>query len=304
VSARRARLLAGCLAAAALVLGGCSSGPEGVDALEREAEDLTDSSVEPIQRYVALGDSFTAGPLIPATDVADGCFRSDGNYPSLVADRLDVERFVDVSCSGARTRDLVRPQRTVGASRVPPQLDALTRGTDLVTLGIGGNDFNLFGTLVRTCTRLEQTDPSGSPCADRLESAGNDLLARTDEISRRVERAIRRIQRRAPEATVLVVGYLRLAPANGSCPQLPLARGDYRTGIELSRALNGALAAAADRAGAGFVDMYGASEGHDVCAEEPWVNGARTQQGRALSYHPFAAGMDAAADRIVERLDR
>jgi hypothetical protein len=119
-----------------------------------------------------------------------------------------------------------------------------------------------------------------------------------------VEKALDRVKRRAPRATVLLVGYLRLAPADGRCPELPFAPGDYATGIEVSRALNEALATAAERADVGFVDMYAASEGHDICADEPWVNGAQTLQDQALAYHPFAAGMEAVAERIVERLDR
>ena len=51
-------------------------------------------------RYVALGDSYTAGPLIPTTDLAGGCARSDHNYPTLVADAVERE---DV-----RRRDLQR----------------------------------------------------------------------------------------------------------------------------------------------------------------------------------------------------
>jgi lysophospholipase L1-like esterase len=300
---RRTRLLVSGLAAV-LLLSACSSTAESVDSLERDVEDVTDASPPSIGRYVALGDSFTAGPLVPTTDVADGCFRSDGNYPSLVAERLDVDRLVDVSCSGARTRDLVRPQRTVGNAEVPPQLRALTRDTDLVTLGIGGNDFGLFETWLGTCTRLGRAAPAGEPCTERLQDDGTDVLSRTDQIGARVERAIRRVQRRAPQARVLVVGYLRLAPADGRCRALPFAEGDYETGVEVQRSLNDALAAAADRTGVGFVDMYAASDGHDICADEPWVNGVETVQDEALAYHPFPAGMEAVAEQIVERLDR
>jgi lysophospholipase L1-like esterase len=187
---------------------------------------------------------------------------------------------------------------------VPPQLQALTPDTNLVTVGIGGNDFNLFETFTRTCTLAGRGRAAGAPCADRLEEQGTDLGTVTEAISRNVEKALDRVQQRAPQATILLVGYLRLAPADGRCPELPFAAGDYATGIEVSRALNEALATAADRADVGFVDMYAASEGHDICADEPWVNGAQTLQDQALAYHPFAAGMEAVTDRIVERLDR
>lgn len=293
--------------AAAFLLGACSSAADSVDSaddVERRAEDLTDASPVAFERYVALGDSFTAAPLVPTTDLADGCFRSDSNYPSIVAEQLDIAELVDVSCSGADTSDLTGRQATVRGATVPAQLTALDRDTDLVTLGIGGNDFDLFHTLVATCTNTGRQDPTGSPCVDELEQRGVDLVARTDEISDRVGDAVRQVQRRAPEATVVLVGYLRLAPSAGRCRDLPFARGDYAFGARVSRALNDALERAARRTGVRFVDMHAASEGHDVCSEEPWVNGQRTLRGEALAYHPFADGMEAVAEEVVAAIVR
>lgn len=300
----RSRVVSAALAAA-LLLGACSSAADSVDSvddLDRRAEDLAQASPMGFERYVALGDSFTAAPLVPTTDLADGCFRSDSNYPSIVAEQLDVAELVDVSCSGAETRDLTRRQPTVRDATVPPQLAALDRDTDLVTLGIGGNDFDLFHTLVATCTKTGREDPTGSPCADELGQRGVDLVARTDEISDRVAEAVGQVRRRAPEATVVLVGYLRLAPSEGRCRDLPFARGDYEYGAEVSEALNEALERAARRTGVEFVDMHAVSEGHDVCSDEPWVNGHRTVEGEALAYHPFAEGMEAVADEVVGAL--
>jgi hypothetical protein len=53
-----------------------------------------------------------------------------------------------------------------------------------------------------------------------------------------------------------------------------------------------------------FVDMYTASRGHDICSSDPWVNGSVTDRQRALSYHPFAAGMRATAREVVAALRR
>jgi lysophospholipase L1-like esterase len=290
---RRTAGVAAAVLTGALVLGACSSGA---------VEDFTDDSPPAFDTYVALGDSFTAGPLIPETDVADGCFRSNGNYPALVAERLDIDQLVDVSCSGAQTEDLTGRQSTAGQVTVPPQLRALRPDTDLVTLGIGGNDFALFHTLVSTCSQLRQEDPAGSPCADELERRGVDLVARTDDIGDRVAEAIREVQRRAPEATVVLVGYLRLAPSEGRCADLSFAAEDYDLGREVAEALNDALARAARDTGVEFADMHSVSDEHDVCADEPWVNGRHTVQGEAIAFHPFASGMEAVADEVVEAL--
>jgi lysophospholipase L1-like esterase len=257
------------------------------------------------ESYAALGDSFTAGPFIPVTALAGGCLRSSGDYPHLLARRLHIQHLRDVSCSGASTRDLAGPQHPYPDSTVPPQLDAVRPGTDLVTLGIGGNDFALFGTLVGTCSRLRAADPRGAPCAHQLAASGRDPSAEVSRIRTRVAAAVRQVRRRAPSATVLLVGYPRLAPAHGTCPvRLPFAHGDYAEIRRVTLALNRALAAAARDAGAVFVDVYAASRGHDVCSAEPWVNGAHTDRAAALAYHPFAHGMVAVARLVSEALPR
>ena len=83
-----------------------------------------------------------------------------------MAAALKVKTFVDVTCSGATTRDLTGVQTAVRRrARSRPSCARSPPDTTLVTLGIGGNDFDLFATLVRTCTRLRSSDPQGSPCA-------------------------------------------------------------------------------------------------------------------------------------------
>ncbi len=301
---RRARGPAALVVGLAL-LASCTASPAATDPPPRPAsiaaspeqagglDDLTQ------ERYVALGDSFTAAPLVPVTDLAEGCLRSDANYPSLLAASLDLE-LTDVSCSGATTRDLLRRQATVRDSSVPAQLDALDADTDLVTLGIGGNDQALFSGLVETCLRLRTQDRRGAPCAD--SAVGRRLLAATPRIGGNIERALRRVQRRAPDARVILVGYPRIAPSRGACPRrLPFATGDVTFGDRVLRALDRSMSRAADRVGVDYLDLYSASAGHDVCSDEPWVNGRRTRSGVALAFHPLAAGAAATA-RLLEDL--
>jgi lysophospholipase L1-like esterase len=261
-------------------------------------------SVVGVNRYVALGDSFTAGPLIPQVMPALGCVRSTHDYPALVATTLRVRSMVDVSCSGADTTDLRRPQAT-GFAVVPPQLSALSPATDLVTLGIGGNDFGVYRRLVTVCPRVRLLDPHGAPCRAHFRGPDGDrLLAALDRTGARLDRAAAQIRARAPQARVLVVGYPRIAPTRGTCPDvLPFADGDYRYADLVERRLNAELRRAARGNRAGFVDTYAASRGHDVCAgADAWVNGQRTDVGRALAYHPFRAYMETVARLVAARL--
>jgi lysophospholipase L1-like esterase len=259
-----------------------------------------------VDRYVALGDSFTAGPLIPRVVPALGCVRSTHDYPALVGARLAVRAVTDVSCSGADTTDLRQPQAT-GFAVVPPQLAALSPATDLVTLGIGGNDFGVYRRLVTVCPRVRPLDPRGAPCRAHFHGAAGDrLLAALEHTGDRLDLTVSRIRARAPRARVLVVGYPRIAPARGTCPEvLPFADGDYRYADLVERRLNTELRQAARAHQAGFVDTYAASRGHDACAgADAWVNGQRTEVGRALAYHPFRSYMAAVARRVAARLSR
>ena len=140
------------------------------------------------------------------------------------------------------------------------------------------------------------------PCARQLASPGPDLDAAVTTISGRVAASLRAIRAKAPQAKVLLVGYLRLAPDRGTCVGLPLAAGDYAEGRRISRALDTALKTAARRTGTTFVDMYAASRGHDICSRDPWVNGSVNDRQKALAYHPLASGMRADARAVVAAL--
>ena len=246
--------------------------------------------------YVALGDSYSAAPLVPTTDVAEGCFRSSSNYPSLVARALGA-RLVDRTCGGATTADLTRRQRPA----IPAQDTALGSGTRLVTLGMGGNDEQVFSTLVQTCARLRTQDPTGAPCRTAMRTAGGDrlllALGRTED---RLAAAVRTVQRTSPKAQVLLVGYPRIVAGGRSCAALPLAAGDYAWAEGVNRALTRAVEGAARRTGATYVDVWSASRGHDICSRDPWINGSVTDQRRALAFHPYAVEQRAVA-RLVEQ---
>ena len=290
--------------AAALLLAGCTG---GTTPMADPGDDASSEPARPTLSYVALGDSFTAAPGIPETDGSDGCLRSSHNYPALVADRLGDEydvRLTDRSCSGADTSSLAGEQ-TFGSTPLPPQLDALDRDTDLVTLSIGGNDFGVFLRLVGGCVSLAAQDPDGSPCRDAAHDQG-DLLAQTQaKIEGRLVRAIREVRRRSPDAEVLVVGYPQLAPARGGGPDLlPLASGDLSFARHVNHALTDNLARAAERTGTTYVDVWRASEGHDIWADEPWVNGQNGVEGGAIPFHPLPAGQQGVADLVVAEVER
>ncbi|HEY0950001.1 SGNH/GDSL hydrolase family protein [Nocardioides sp.] len=251
-------------------------------------------------QYVALGDSYTAAPLVPPTDTSTICLRSGVNYPALVAEAMPGTELTDVSCSGAQTANVTTPQTGLRGSTVPPQINAVRRGTDLVTIGLGGNDEHLFAGVLGQCMELGRSDPTGAPCRDSF--ADRDLESTFLRIHSNVAGVVRAVQERAPDARVLVVGYPHIVPASGSCDLLPLAAGDYAFAERVTQGLNDAVRAGAADAGAEYVDLWERTAGHDICAADPWINGRITSAERALAYHPLAAEQEAAAEAVLKQI--
>ncbi|MGQ0719348.1 MAG: SGNH/GDSL hydrolase family protein [Pseudonocardiales bacterium] len=256
------------------------------------------------QRYVALGDSYAAGPLIPVQRLDRiGCQHSTRNYPARLASALGIRDFTDVSCSGARTENMTAPQ-PVALGTNPPQFDALTPDTDLVTVTIGGNDIG-FTDIFVTCSRISSFDPLGNPCERQATAGGTDLYAqRLVAAAPKVAAMLEGIRQRSPRATVLLVGYLRiLPPAVGCYPIFPIARGDvtYLDGLE--QQLTAMLAAQASNHDAVFVDAYARSLGHDACQlpGAKWVEGT-VVTSPAAPVHPNAIGMHAVAGFVQDTL--
>jgi lysophospholipase L1-like esterase len=255
--------------------------------------------------YVALGDSYAAGPLIPLqSGLPAGCLRSNRNYPSIVAERGGVSDVTDVSCSGATTADLFAPQDT-GLGTNPPQLDALTEDTEGVTLTIGGNDIG-FGEIVQECARRSPTEPFGAACRDYYTTDGEDELAeRIEETAPRVAAALEAIEERSPDARVLLVGYPAILPVDGpGCfPVVPFSAGDVAYLRDTQQAINAMLAEQADAAGVDFVDTYDRFAGHDVCQPPGvrWIEGL-VPTAPAAPVHPNALGMAEMAAVVLGEL--
>ena len=74
----------------------------------------TSDSVRPTyHHYVAMGDSYTAAPFVPLTDVAYGCFRSSNNYPKLVAEALRVEEIGLYGRRATGAKYLINPNKGI-----------------------------------------------------------------------------------------------------------------------------------------------------------------------------------------------
>lgn len=285
------------VAAALLTLTACG-GPEAAPAPSSSAPDTRF-----YDQYVALGDSYTAAPLVGSNSLDDPCLRSSIDYPRLLARYLGAS-LLDRSCTGATIPDLVRGQ-VVRGDKLPAQVDAITTGTDLVTVGVGGNPVAAQAWF-QACPALREQDPEASPCRDHFldEGDGADPLAGlVRKEQKQLVTTLRIIHERAPQARVMVVGYPAIFPDEGDCPRrLALATGDIDYARQTLLHLNRVLEQAAEQGNAEYVDVYAATRGHDICSREPWIQGSKDKLGVALAYHPRAEEQRAVADLLLRRL--
>jgi lysophospholipase L1-like esterase len=253
---------------------------------------------------VALGDSYTAGALLPTELRARplGCLRSTRAYPALVAAALGAS-LTDVACSSAGVADMTAAQRTdLGTNS--PQLDSLARDDSVVMLTLSGDDIG-FQNVLNECMELSFTDPWGRPCQAHYTSGGTDQLAALVKAEGpRMTAVLSGIAARAPQARIVVVGYPDMFPLSGGCwPAVPITDGDigYLRGIELQ--LNAMLAADAKAAGATFVNTYTPTIGHDFCQPETTRDVEGLLPGSlALPFHPNARGQAAIATAVLAAL--
>lgn len=265
------------------MVSGCSS-----DASPGPAGSTTDATTPaaaaptgPSASYVALGDSFTAGPgILPEQDGAGFCRRSAKDWPTVVAAALQRE-VTDVSCAGATTADLAA---TVDSGVLGPE-------TSLVTVSAGGNDGGLFLSLLRACSGPAST------CTTFTEDQAPATLRQT---TTDLTALLRDVRTAAPSATVLLVGYPRILPATGTCAVLGISAADAASVSGAEAALDTALADAAGRADIPYVSARAPSQGHDACAgDQAWTNGIAPAAGDGIVFHPNARGMAAVGNLVA-----
>jgi hypothetical protein len=250
-------------------------------------------------RYVALGDSYSAASgVLPPDPTSPFCLRSTANYPHVIAQRLDA-RLTDVTCGAAETKDFAGSQYP----GVAPQLDALGRRTQLVTMTIGGNDNNTFiGAIVECGAAGLSTLGQGSPCRDTYGNQFRHAI-RTSTYPALVK-ALRAVHRHAPRARVAILGYPWILPKTGGCfDKMPIATGDVPYLRHVQSTLNNAVRRAAAATRSTYVDFSTASEGHDACQAvgvrwiEPVLQGTNP-----VVVHPNALGERHMATRTLRVL--
>lgn len=277
------------LVLAALVVAGTLAGPIG-------------SADAAGPRYVALGDSYSAGTgSVAAAPFLDQlCYRTEAGHPFA---HLSVDKANYVACSGATTFTMA------------PQI-AAAAGADRVTLTIGGNDLQ-FVTVIASCLRYPG-GPTGN-CSDNKALTGQVAAALKGQAAR-TRAVLTGIDAVADGAQVYLAGYpqffgdftgtcrVGVVPTDSGPLPVHVSKKDALWMNSVVRELNkqqriavrGAKAAGTD---ARFVNADAQFAGHRLCdAASPYLNGLVNLDYALMgSFHPNAAGERAYADAYLAR---
>ena len=257
--------------------------------------------------YVALGDSYAAGPAIPGYEKPWGCLKSSNNYAHLLASRLGYDLH-DVTCSGAQTKHMTQPQGVSPDGPNPPQLDTVAQlgaSVALVTLQIGGNDIGFSG-IAQACIQAAIEQHS---CRDQFPprpDGTDELQGRINDTAPKIATVIQGIHSRAANARVLVLGYpgiFRFSAADpsvpASCPAMGAGESDAVYLRSVQESLNSMIASVAAANGAEYVDVYAPSEGRTACDLPAlrWVEPI-VPVNLAAPIHPNINGMLGMSDAV------
>jgi lysophospholipase L1-like esterase len=211
--------------------------------------------------YVALGDSYAAGQgAAPYTDPA--CFVSRKGYPVIADNLKDIQLTANAGCSGQIAEDV--------------RLDALatvTRGTEIVTVTVGGNDLGTTNVLL-ACLPVPTAE-----CAGALATVKTKLTDGSLALS--LAGVVAAIRWKSPTAKIVFTGYPRLF-----APDHPFAT----VANPLADALNGVIAAVAGQTGSQFVDVAPAFAAHGIGSAEPWINFSAAGIQDPANFHPNSQG--------------
>ncbi|QWS34580.1 SGNH/GDSL hydrolase family protein [Curtobacterium aetherium] len=300
------------------------------------SETLAD--LPPGSEYVALGDSYSAGYGLrhPTGLPVAACAQSGEDFPHRVAARFGLD-LTDVTCAGATSEDVRDRTQFRGA---PPQVEALSRSTRLVTLTIGGNDADLFGTAA-SCLALSASGPvfsgrNAPSCRSTLVRDGLDTLDAKIQgrVALGIAETLADVRRAAPNAEVVLLGYPAIFPDAEHTP----ATGCFRAAVDLGtlagqfpgdtypftdtdvRWLHGVQEQldqvgrdAARAAGVTFVDVFADTQAHSACARrDAYVEGISLDSLGGFSQidlqpgalHPNHTGVRYLTDRTSDVLRR
>jgi lysophospholipase L1-like esterase len=250
----------------------------------------------------ALGSSFASGHGIdPIVD--NLASRSGRNYAHILAETLNAE-LMDLSSSGATLENILNVPQSVLWGSLPPQLENLPPDTDIVTVTAGGNDLGYGSGMIS-----DSVAALTGPARVAFEISESYEAIDIPTLQARLTAVIDKIKTTAPKATIYLVEYLNVF---GACtrPELDTPLNKQRLEWYMRQGQNMSVVYRQVAEGCDRVEVIPMSElskGHEVGSETPWITAfdmLQMMQGKAVPYHPNAAGHQAAAEALFERISQ
>lgn len=228
----------------------------------------------PPGKYVALGDSYSAGVGSGGTS-SGSCLQNTNAYPALWSASHPRFQFAFAACTGKSPGEIQSSQ-----------LKAITAGTTLITVTAGGDP--AFAWYMAACSLPTPTGDGVCAAATQIAQA-----AITQSIEPNLKRLYAAIRAKAasvgaPAAQLIVFSYPDFFPGNLLCQT-----SDYFEQSDVNQtidALDAAIAQAASAtAGTTFADVRPAFAAHELCTQAPWLTGLNITN-LVTSFHPNQAG--------------
>jgi lysophospholipase L1-like esterase len=218
--------------------------------------------------YVALGDSYSSGTGTRDYSFDATCQRGPYAYPALISVDRPNTTLTFKACSGAKTGDVLANQ-----------VQALSTSTNIVTITIGGNDAG-FANVITKCA-----EPWPVSCDGDITNAQTYI---SNTLPGKLDSVYSNISSRAPNATVVVLGYPRLF-MGVDCNALTFFSSSEMTRLNQTADLLASVTKARAQAhGFWFKDAIPPFTGHAVCSSSEWLNGLSNPISD--SYHPNRSG--------------
>jgi lysophospholipase L1-like esterase len=232
--------------------------------------------LRPPGKYVALGDSYSAGAGSGGTSSGGSCLRNTNAYPALWSASHPAWQFTFEACAKATT-----------ATVQSTQLTAITAGTTLITLTAGANDGLILPAVTAACsvpsragdlfctaaTKYARSEING-PIRTNLSSLFAAIKAQTATVG-------------VSAARIIVFGYPDFYRGVSRCGSDVTEQNDMDNTVNL---LDTVIAHAVSAStGITFVDVRPAFDAHELCSQTPWLNGV-IRNNPVGSFHPNQDG--------------
>ena len=236
--------------------------------------------------YVAMGDSVAAGIGLDTAADSSACYRTKESYPYLLSTQRNYN-IIDLSCSGASTKNGILGTQVVNSATLSSQMDRLFNLTrpDLITMTIGANDLDWISYLLKCYT---------ANCGSVDDTVSVDSKIQLFAVN--FKEILSTIQKHynATPPTLIITGYYQVFPASNQCQEMAGITSSELvwTRLQIDKLNKTIKDTTSAFSYVKFVPLDFSS--NELCASDSWVQGMTNK----APFHPTVNGHKAIAKTI------